>query len=265
MVIWRIQFIMAITIIYNNNVDDLTNLGDDSLYHIFRYGSKRRQFQNKFIPVNNILSTTTDRLYKCIVPAGLTYVNDHSSNAVYLITCNKCKLRYVAETSQNLNKRFNWHNSCFRNPTAYHFCKILNTHFSKGYCKDSSYTVNITEKFEGTGRTDRNNMDLARKLIQKARETYWMHELRTIFPYGLNGRIGDEFKTDNKHNNVAAKFSSLLRKHIRANHGKNHKGVPPLLPQQLLNDLNHMLNTSIKDAPNFIRISIFSMKKSYLK
>ena len=26
-----------------------------------------------------------------------------------------------------------------------------------------------------------------------------------------------------------------------------------------------MLNTSIKDAPNFIRISIFSMKKSYLK
>ena len=26
-----------------------------------------------------------------------------------------------------------------------------------------------------------------------------------------------------------------------------------------------MLNTSIKDAPNFIRISVFSMKKSYLK
>ena len=33
-----------------------------------------------------------------------------------------------------------------------------------------------------------------------------MHELQTIFPYGLNDRIGDEFKTDNKHINVAAKF-----------------------------------------------------------
>ena len=109
----------------NNNVDDLDNLGDGSLYNFFTF----------FIPVNNILSTTTNRLYKCIVPAGSTYINDYSSNVAYLITCNKCKLQYVGETSQNLNKRFNWHNSCFRNPTAYFFCKTLNTHFSKSYCK----------------------------------------------------------------------------------------------------------------------------------
>ena len=90
---------------FNDNVDDLINLGDGFLYHIFRCGSKRCQFQNKIIPLNNILSTTTNRLYKCIVPAGSTYVNDHSSNVVYLITCNK--LQNVGETSQNLNKRFN--------------------------------------------------------------------------------------------------------------------------------------------------------------
>ena len=173
---------------------------------------------------------------------------------------NKCKFQYVGETSKYLNKRFNWHNSCFRNPTAYSFCKILNTHFSKGYCKDSSYTVNIIEKLEGTGRTERNTMDFAAKPLRKARETYWMHELRTIFPYGLNDRIGNEFKTDNKHINVAAKFSSLPRKYSRANRDKNHKGVPRLLPQQFLKDLNHMLNTSIKYAPNFIRILISSMK-----
>ena len=90
---------------FNDNVDDLINLGDGFLYHIFRCGSKRCQFQNKIIPLNNILSTTTNRLYKCIVPAGSTYVNDHSSNVVYLITCNK--LQNVGETFQNLNKRFN--------------------------------------------------------------------------------------------------------------------------------------------------------------
>ena len=73
-----------------------------------------------------MLSTTTNRLHKITVPAGSTYVNDHSSNVVYLITCNKCKLQYVGETSQNPNKRFTSHNSCFRNPTAYFFCKILN-------------------------------------------------------------------------------------------------------------------------------------------
>ena len=56
------------------------------------------------------------------------------------------------------------------------------------------------------------------------------------------------------------------RKHrMEKNCGKNPKRVPLLLPQQSVNDLNHMLNTNIKDAPNFIRISISSMKKSYLK
>ena len=76
----------------NNNVDGFNNLGRGSLSHIFRCGSKHCQFENKFVPVNNILSTTTNRLYKCIVPAGSTYIIDHSSNVVYLITCNKCKL-----------------------------------------------------------------------------------------------------------------------------------------------------------------------------
>ena len=127
----------------NNKVDDFTNLGDGSLYQIFRCGSKRCQFQKKVVPVNNILSTTTNRLYKCIVPAGSTCVNDHSSNVVYLVTCNNCKLQYVGETLKNLNKRFKWHNSCFRNPATYSFCKIVNIHFSKGYCKGPPYTVNI--------------------------------------------------------------------------------------------------------------------------
>ena len=56
----------------NNNVDGFNNLSDGSLSHIFRCGSKHCQFQNKFVPVNNILITTTNRLYKRIVPAGST-------------------------------------------------------------------------------------------------------------------------------------------------------------------------------------------------
>ena len=149
-----------------NNVDDLTDLGHGSIYlylylsiylsiylSVFRDGSRRWQFQNKFIPVSNVLSTTTYGLYECIASAGSTYVNDHSSNVDYLITCNKFKLQYVGEASQNLNKRFNWHNSCFRNTTIYSFCKVLNTDSSKGYFKDCSYTANIIEKLEVAGRT----------------------------------------------------------------------------------------------------------------
>ena len=69
-------------------------------------------------------------------------------------------------------------------------------------------------------------MDFPDRPIRKVRDTYWMHELWTIFPHDLNDRIGDEFKTDNKHINIVAKFSSLPRKHSRANRGKIIKPVP---------------------------------------
>ena len=54
-----------------------------------------------------ILGTANNRLYKCVAPVDSTYVNDPSSNVIYLVTC-KRKLHYVGKTSQNLNKRFNW-------------------------------------------------------------------------------------------------------------------------------------------------------------
>ena len=122
--------------------------------------------QNKFIPANSVLSTNTNRLYKCILTAGSTYVNDIFSNVVYLITYNKFELQYVGETSQNLNRRLNWHNFYFRNTTANFFCKILITHFRKGYCKDSSYIVNIIEKLKLTRHRARNTIDCAAKPIQ---------------------------------------------------------------------------------------------------
>ena len=124
-----------------NNEVATYGLGDGSLCKIFRCGAKRCQFQHKFSPQDRVLSTATKRVYNCIVPPGSTYINGHSSNVVYLITCDKCKLQYVGETCQNLNKRFNWHSSCFKNPSKYSFCKILNSHFDKSYCKGSSYTV----------------------------------------------------------------------------------------------------------------------------
>ena len=92
-----------------------------------------------------------------------------------------------------------------------------------------------------------------------------MHELRKISRDGPNDSIEGEYKTNNKHVIVTPNFLSLPRKYSRANRGKNHKGAPRILPRQFVNDLNRMVNTSIKDAPNFIRILISSMAKSYLK
>ena len=164
-----------------------------------------------------------------------------------------------------MNKRFNWHSSCFKYPSKYSFCKILNSHFDKGYCKGSSYTVNIIEKLEGTGRTDRDVMDITSKSIRKVRELYWMMELRTVYPYGLNDRMGDEYKTENTHVNVANKFPSLPMKFIRVNRGTLHKGTSKLLPNEFMSDLSRLLETSVIDIPNVIRVTLCSTKKCHLK
>ena len=62
-------------------------------------------------------------------------------------------------------------------------------------------------------------MDVASKSIRKARELHWMMQLRTVYPYRLNDRVGDEYKTENTHVNVTNKFPSLPRKFIRVNRG----------------------------------------------
>lgn len=154
-----------------------------ALYIIFFWwGSKRWQFQNKIIPVKNMLSTTTNRLHKITVPAGSTYVNDRFSNVVYLITCDKCKLQYIGETSQDLNKRINWHNSCFKNPSANFFCNISNVYISKDYCKDLQLVLISLKNL--TGRDVQTGVLWILPLNQfEAREAYKTHELWTIFPY----------------------------------------------------------------------------------
>ena len=73
----------------------------------------------------------------------------------------------------------------------------------KGYCKDSSYSVTITEKLKGTDRTDRSGMDKLFQPLRKARKRFWMMELRIMYLYGLNYRYGENKK----------KMLSLPKKH----------------------------------------------------
>ena len=65
---------------------------------------------------------------------------------------------------------------------------------------------------------------------KKSRDRYWMHGLKTIFPYGFNDMVEDGFKIDCIYINVATKILSLPRKHGCANR-RNYKSVPLLLPQ----------------------------------
>ena len=61
----------------------------------------------------------------------------------------------MGETVQKLNERFGWHSSCLLHPSKYSFCRRLTEHFTEGICKNADYSVQIIEKLEGNGRTER--------------------------------------------------------------------------------------------------------------
>lgn len=99
-----------------------------------------------------------------------TSMNCNVSNVIYLITCKKCKIQYVGETGMKLKNRLNNHLSCIRtkktNSIAFHFNDI--TH----HITDLTLTP-IETNFDSLNS-------------RRYREKFWMKELKTLYPLGLN-------------------------------------------------------------------------------
>lgn len=239
--------------------------GDGSEVHVYKCGSKRCEFQKQFYPTDKVVSAATHRVHDVIVPENTIYLNGHSPNVIYLLTCMKCGLQYVGETVQKLNERTNTHNSNIKHSAKNGFCKILSGHFTSGLCKDAGFKVQLLEKLPGDGRSNRKAIDPSCTALRKERERFWMLKLRTVYPYGLNDRVGDEYKTENTHVAVATKFPSLSRKNVRVKRGVARHGNNDMTPDRFITEFKKKLHHSLKDVANFIRVSLSSMKKSYLK
>ena len=141
-------------------------------------------------------------------------------------------------------------------PDKYGTCKILSNHFNTGVCKDSTYKVHIIEKLHGNGRAKRRAVDQEKTVLRKQRELYWMLELRTVFPYGLNDRIGDEYKKENAHYAVGKLFSTLKRKYPRLSRGNKRSADSKQSYQEFVDKFDTILVTDLKESLNFIRKSL---------
>ena len=144
--------------------------GNGSLKNIYKFKSERCKLKANFVSRDQALSSASKRFYDCIVPAGILYVDYHSSNVTYLITCNEFYMQYVDETAHKLNEKFNGHWTGFKHPGKNGFCKILSRNFHEGKCKGASYQVQILEKAEGNGITSRNGLDASWSFLRKQLE-----------------------------------------------------------------------------------------------
>jgi hypothetical protein len=99
-------------------------------------------------------------------------INCHTSNLIYLITCSKCNLQYVGETSRPMADRLNDHLSSVRlqKPTP------IGLHFNLPHHQPSDLLLMGIERFD----------DKTRPEIRKTKEIAWQNLLQTAHPLGLN-------------------------------------------------------------------------------
>jgi len=111
-------------------------------------------------------SSTTAKIYSV-----KTTTNCNTQNIVYLITCSKCRLQYVGETGRSLKDRLNNHRSDIKLKKT----TAVALHFNDVSHKTKNLQISIIEHFPGRD-------DTARKTAEK----FWIKELKTIYPKGLN-------------------------------------------------------------------------------
>ena len=132
-------------------------------------GSRRCKTCPLIKHTNTFTSNTTGRRYTI-----RNQFTCKTKNIVYMISCNKCNKQYVGETENALHIRMNGHRSDI---TTKKLDKPVAAHFNQPDHSYEDLRVMGIEKIE-----DHNNSRKRRKL----RERYWIFELRTLTPEGLN-------------------------------------------------------------------------------
>ena len=101
-----------------------------------------------------------------------TFVTCKTKNVVYLIECKVCRKQYVGMTTRALHKRFNEHMSDIRNKRTQ---KSVAEHFNLPEHSMEDLTIMIIDQED-----DANTL--------RKRERYWINELSTKAPKGINRR-----------------------------------------------------------------------------
>ncbi|XP_019616014.1 PREDICTED: uncharacterized protein LOC109463602 [Branchiostoma belcheri] len=104
------------------------------------------------------------------------HITCRTKNIIYMIQCKKCGMQYVGETGQTLANRLNGHRSSIKTDKD----TPISAHFNQPNHTVADMEVIGLEKL-AYGRTE----DITRQR-RLQRESYWIHQLRTLHPEGLN-------------------------------------------------------------------------------
>ena len=93
-----------------------------------------------------------------------------------------------------------------------------------------------------------------------------MLTLQTVYPYSLNDGVGDEYTAEKDSRVVGNKFLPLDRLYKRPEYNESKNKIDnSFLKHNFVKILTTNLDHNLKDDGYFIRVSIKSFKKSFLK
>ena len=168
-----------------------------------------------------------------------TCLTCHSKNVIYLITCNRCEVQYVGQTSQKIKDRINGHiNHIKKNDLS----TFLVNHFNNIDHDISDVKVSIIDYI--TDETDKTH-----KLSEL--ENYWIRTLNTMYPFGLNDNVkgvGNISRADiSSFNSTNTPYFSISQARKNRSHGhrgksknRNVKEVSDVLNQLLMVSEKHI-------------------------
>jgi len=150
----------------DNTINILAELHAENIhnYLVSPCQNSKCKLCNNITVTNTFSSTVTKKTYNITEP-----MNCNTTSVIYLITCLKCQIQYVGETKRKLKDRFNNHRSDIKlhkqTAVSIHFNNILHN-----YNHISVVPIEL----------------VIDSIERKTRENYWIKELNSRYPLGLN-------------------------------------------------------------------------------
>ena len=118
----------------------------------------------------------------CIVCAFMNVIKQiKQKNVIYLIECKRCNMQYFGQTNQQVSKCMN------------------SQRFDINNFDSQSYTSNVALRFNSYPHSIVDfrllPIDVVKdEMARLCKETYWIHELDTLHPKGMNSKLLYEIK-----------------------------------------------------------------------
>ena len=167
------------------------------------------------------------------------YFSCKSKNVIYLITCKKCGIQYVGQTTQALHCRLNGHRSSILGNQKNTY---LSNHFrSEGHCI-GDLSIQIIDFIDESKCKDKG--ELVKELNKK--EDFYIKTLNTMYPLGLNDKILGGGCVSRGTVNSDSYFSSPIPR-CRRSHGKRKRKPKASYPpdsKTVLENLRNLFNSN---------------------